>query len=158
MNSTIERLLTLRVGDVMSRDVVSIPSTKNMSEAADILMSHFISGAPVTGHQGQCLGMLSATDFVRCLADSKGAAFNSGEGNGTSRDRDPRASPAADQVASHISALVQTVRADQMLTDAARLMCQNHIHRLVALDDRARPSGVLTALDIVAALINAVEE
>ena len=32
MNSAIERLLTLRVGDVMSRNVVSIAATKNMSD------------------------------------------------------------------------------------------------------------------------------
>ena len=158
MNSTIERLLTLRVGDVMSRNVVSISSTKSMSEAADILMSHFISGAPITGQHGQCLGMLSATDFVRCLADPKDSASNTGQAKGSSSDRDSFRSPAANQVASHMSALVQTVRADQMLTDAARMMCQYHIHRLVALDDRGRPVGVLTALDIVAALIKAVEE
>lgn len=158
MNSTIERLLTLHVRDVMSREVVSVSGTKKMPEAADILMSHFISGAPVTDEHGQCVGMLSATDFVRCLADSKDSALNSGEGNGISRDRELRASPAADQVVSHMSALAQTVRADQMLTEAARMMCQNHVHRLVILDAQRRPTGVLTALDIVAAVIGAIEE
>ncbi|OYV80609.1 MAG: hypothetical protein B7Z73_18960, partial [Planctomycetia bacterium 21-64-5] len=66
--------------------------------------------------------------------------------------------PATDLVASHMSALVQTVAIDQPLTAAARLMCQNHIHRLIALDDQGRPAGVLTSLDIVAALISALEE
>ena len=159
MNSTIERLLTLRVGDVMSRNVVSIAATKNMSEAAEMLTRHFISGAPVTGQQGQCLGMLSATDFVRCVANAKDSASNAAsETNGSQNHRHSCPAPATDLVASHVSALVQTVRAEQPLTTAARLMCQNHIHRLVALDDRGRPIGMLTALDIVAALINAIEE
>jgi predicted transcriptional regulator len=159
MNSAIERLLTLRVCDVMSRNVVSIAATKNMSEAAGVLTQHFISGAPVIGQQGQCVGMLSAIDFVRCVAGTDGPTFG--------HDREPDGSwdrkhccpaPATDTVASHMSALVQTVQTDQSLTDAARLMCQNHIHRLVALDDQGRPVGVITSLDIVAALINAVEE
>ena len=155
MNSTIERLLSLRVRDVMSRNVVSIAATKSMSEAADALTRHFISGAPVTGQQGQCVGMLSATDFVRCVAGTKDSAP---ERNGSANHRHSCPAPTTDLVASHMSALVQTVRVEQPLTDAARLMCQNHIHRLVALDDQGRPAGVLTSLDIVAALINAVEE
>jgi predicted transcriptional regulator len=57
-----------------------------------------------------------------------------------------------------MSALVQTVGPDRPLTEAARLMCHNHIHRLLVLDAQGRPTGVVTALDIVAALINAVEE
>lgn len=159
MNSTIERLLTLRVSDIMSRNVISIAATQTMSEAADVLARHFISGAPVSGRQGQCLGMLSAVDFVRCVADAKRSASNAAaEKNGSQNHRHSCPAPTTDLVASHMSALVQTVRADQPLTAAARLMCQNHIHRLVALDDQGRAIGVLTALDIVAALINAIEE
>ena len=159
MNSTIERLLTLRVCDVMSRHVVSIAATKNMSEAADLLTRHFISGAPVTGPQGQCVGMLSATDFVRCVAAAKDSALDlAPERNGCQKHRHACPAPATDLVASHMSALVQSVASGQPLTEAARRMCQNHIHRLVVLDDQGRPTGVLTALDIVAELLNAVEE
>ena len=162
MNSTIERLLTLRVCDVMSTNVVSISASKSMTEAAGLLMQHFISGAPVTGPQGQCVGILSATDFVRCIADARENApipKGAGQGqNGAAGRRHSCPAPATDLVASHMSALVLTVRADQPLTEAARLMCQNHIHRLAALDDQGHPAGVLTSLDIVAALINAIEE
>lgn len=158
MNSTIERLLTLRVSDVMSTNVVSIPATKNMTEAAGALMQHFISGTPVTGQQGQCVGMLSAIDFVRCVADAPIPQGKLLEKNGATDRRHLCPAPATDLVASHMSALVQTVRTDQPLTEAARLMCQNHFHRLVALDDQGRPAGMLTSLDIVAAMINAIEE
>jgi predicted transcriptional regulator len=159
MNSAIERLLTLRVCDVMSRNVVSIAATKNMSEAAGVLTQHFISGAPVVGQQGQCVGMLSAIDFVRCVAGTDDPTLSRDrEQNGSGDRRHSCPAPATDTVASHMSALVQTVQTDQSLTDAARLMCQNHIHRLVALDHQGRPAGVITSLDIVAAMINAVEE
>ena len=162
MNSAIERLLTLRVSDVMSRNVVSVAATKSMAKAAEILAQNFISGAPVIGQQGQCVGILSATDFVRCVASSH---ENLSSSNGQCEKRSDAAGgrhscpiPATDLVASHMSALVQTVNSERPLTEAARLMCQNHIHRLIALDDKGRPAGVLTSLDIVAALINAIEE
>ena len=159
MNSAIERLLSLRVCDVMSRNVVSIAATKNMSEAAGVLTQHFISGAPVVGQQGQCVGMLSAIDFVRCVAENGDPTLHRDREQNGSRDRGHSCpAPATDAVASHMSALVQTVQTNQSLTDAARLMCQNHIHRLVALDEQGRPVGVITSLDIVAALINAIEE
>ena len=158
MNSAIERLLTLRVCDVMSRNVVSIGATKSMSEAAGVLTQHFISGAPVIGQQGQCVGVLSAIDFVRCVASTQEPTLSGGEQNGSRDRRHCCPAPATDTVASHMSALVQTVNTDQSVTHAARLMCQNHIHRLVALDDQGRPVGVITSLDLVAALINALEE
>lgn|SRR5487761_152232 len=162
MNSAIERLLTLRVSDVISRSVVSVASTKTMAEAAAVLAQNFISGVPVTDRQGKCVGILSATDFVRCVANShensSGTETAGGGQGGTAVRANSCPAPAADLVASHMSALVQTVRSDQSLTAAARLMCQNHIHRLVALDDQGRPAGVITSLDIVAALINAIEE
>jgi predicted transcriptional regulator len=162
MNSAIERLLTLRVCDVMSRNVITVEASKTMSQAATILTQHFISGAPVVGQQGQCVGIVSATDFVRCIAATNGNLFDVGQRDekhgGATGNRHSCAAPAADMVASHMSALVETVSVDQPLTEAARTMCQNHIHRLIALDSQGRPAGVLTSLDIVAALINAIEE
>jgi predicted transcriptional regulator len=160
MNSAIERLLTLRVSDVMSRNVVSVEAAETMRRAAGTLTQHFISGAPVVDKQGQCIGMLSATDFMQCVAELP-EDVSAGETDNRNGNRDvPHACPmpATDSVASHMSALVQPVEASQPLTQAARLMCQNHIHRLVVLDREGQPTGMLTSLDIVAAVINAVEE
>jgi predicted transcriptional regulator len=152
MNSAIERLLTLRISDVMSRNVIRVEAAKTMLEAAGTLMQHFISGAPVTAPEGQCIGILSATDFVRCCAEA-----GSGESGGRAKNSACPV-PLNDRVASHMSRLVQSIAVDRPLTEAARLMCQNHIHRLVVLDSEGRPVGMITALDIVSALINALEE
>src|SRR5487761_1825334 len=137
MNSAIERLLTLRVSDVISRNIVSIASTKTMAEAASVLAQHFISGVPVTDRHGKCVGILSATDFVRCVANLRDNSSAMEEQRGREHWAGVRGhscpAPATDLVASHMSALLQTVQIDRSLTAAARLMCENHIHRLVAL-------------------------
>ena len=64
MNSAIERLLTLRVEDVMNSPVAFIPHDVSMSDAARILTENEVTGAPVVNDQGQCIVILSATDFA----------------------------------------------------------------------------------------------
>ena len=66
--------------------------------------------------------------------------------------------PATDLVASYMTPTLETVSVSDSLMNAARLMCRRHIHRLVVLDNQARPVGMMTSLDIVAALVGAVEE
>ena len=46
MNSAIERLLALRVGDIMTANVVQIPVHQTMAEAASLMIRPEISGAP----------------------------------------------------------------------------------------------------------------
>ena len=65
MNSAIERLLTLRVADVMSKPVVTVSSYETMGHAARVLMKQSISGVPVVDEQQSCAGVLSALDFVK---------------------------------------------------------------------------------------------
>ncbi len=65
MNSTIERLLSLKVSDVMTPSVVTVSSHETMSEAAALMVEHHVSGMPVVDEAGHCVGVLSATDFVR---------------------------------------------------------------------------------------------
>jgi len=133
MNSAIERLLTLRVSDVMTKKVISISSQDSMADAARKLRDHSISGLPVVDSQERCTGILSALDFVKQAKDS-------------------------DRVSQHMTSSVQSIGASQPLLKAARVMCTNHIHRLPVLDDQQRPIGMVTALDVVAALIHAIEE
>jgi predicted transcriptional regulator len=44
------------------------------------------------------------------------------------------------------------------LLHAARIMCDQHIHRLIAVDRIGRPEGIVSSLDVVAALVQAVDE
>jgi CBS-domain-containing membrane protein len=152
MNSAIERLLTLRVADVMNKQVVHVSVNQSMADAARRLLKHSISGAPVVDEQQQCVGILSATDFVKKNGSrQEGSPTNGPEAAATPPDIE-------DRVADHMTPVVQSIRAEASLLDAARLMCRGHIHRVPVLDRQSRPVGMITALDIVAALVNAIEE
>ncbi len=56
----------------------------------------------------------------------------------------------------------QTAPDPGALTDtllaAARLMCEKHVHRLPVLDLDNKLVGLITAMDVVAALVNAMDE
>ncbi len=134
MNSATDRLWSLSIRDIMSPNVESLRTTQTMSEAADIFSEHHISGAPVVAETGQCEGVLSVFDFVR--------------------NRDA----SHEQIDAHMTRPAKTISADAPLLTAARLMCDEHVHRLIVVDEEGRPIATTTSLDLVSAMMNAMEE
>jgi len=51
--------------DLMSQKLIVLHQDTSMQEAARILRQELISGAPVVDEEGRCVGVLSATDFLR---------------------------------------------------------------------------------------------
>jgi len=157
MNSAIERLLGLRVGDVMTKSVVELPAHTTMAQAAETLVRHAISGAPVVDEQGHCVGVLSSVDFVQRERPP------SGDVEHQLRHDSPDApfhidAVAEDLVSTHMTPAVQSISAETSLVEAGRVMCAEHVHRLPVLDGRGRVVGVVSTLDLVAAMIHAIEE
>ena len=158
-----DRLHTLRVGDVMKRDVTTVSACQSMGRAAAVLADGELSGAPVVDEAGRCVGVLSATDFMRreCFAvdDDKSLQWVKQEftqcvPGGSQQISSVR----GDFVSDWMSPTDQTIAADALLATAANEMCLAHAHRLFVVDEHARPTGVLTSLDVVAALVNVLEE
>jgi CBS-domain-containing membrane protein len=58
-------LLSLTAGDLMSRDVKTIPAGMPLREAARELARLGIHGAPVGDEAGRCVGVLSVSDLAR---------------------------------------------------------------------------------------------
>jgi CBS domain-containing protein len=58
-------LLGLTAGDVMKGPVEVIPRGMTLDAAARRLRRAQVSGAPVVDEAGRCVGVLSATDFIR---------------------------------------------------------------------------------------------
>jgi CBS domain-containing protein len=55
----------MRVGDVMTRNVVSIRSDDRILKAARLMLQNRISGLPVVGAEGSLVGMVTEGDFLR---------------------------------------------------------------------------------------------
>ena len=61
----------LRLRDIMTRDVVTIPPDVSVREGMDLLTRHHISGAPVSAN-GRIVGVVSLTDLAELAAASPG--------------------------------------------------------------------------------------
>lgn len=170
MNSAIERLISLKVIDLMTRHVVCISQNATMGEAAQRMCEKNIGGMPVTDEQGRCVGIITTTDFTHrdqnrtetggmlVLDDEFAIQDEFSVRNGGAWSPVRIAYVAEDRVKTHMTPTLQTVNEDSSLLTAARIMCDEHIRRLVVLDESARPVGVIGSLDVVAAMVNAVEE
>jgi len=122
------------VGDLMTIEPVVTSADARVEDAIRLIETYQISGLPVVDDAGRLVGVISQTDLVR-LGD------------------EPRVSPRrrrALRVADVMSTPPITVERLTRLSDAARLMHDRHVHRVVAIDDVGRPVGVLSSMDFVA--------
>jgi CBS-domain-containing membrane protein len=58
-------LQALTAGDLMKPDLIPLPETMPLREAARLLLRNQIGGAPVVDARGRCVGVFSAMDFLR---------------------------------------------------------------------------------------------
>jgi CBS domain-containing protein len=56
------------VGDVMTKDVVTIGPDDSIWEAASLIDRHGVRRLPVVDYEGHVVGILARSDLVRCMA------------------------------------------------------------------------------------------
>lgn len=162
--NAVDRLQRLRVADVMSRRMTTIGANETLCQAAVQLAGHHVSGAPVVDETGHCVGVLTSNDFVRHIAEQAEGEAQGWRGGEFRLERANKNSPLQvrscerDQVRDHMSSAVQTISEDATLLAAAHEMCQSHIHHLLVLSSTGSPVGMVTTLDVVAALLQIVDE
>jgi CBS-domain-containing membrane protein len=149
----LQRLEGLFVADVMTRDVTTIPASATMDEAAARLTTRGVSGAPVVDGDGRCIGVLSAADFLRVAQRSVPTQRGASKPGESETQELPWNS-----VLRFMSTPVHTISPAAPMTQAAELMCIAHVHRLIVLDDREAPVGLVSTFDVVQALIHACDE
>lgn len=154
MATTLERLTNQRVEHLMARDVITVHEDASMAEAAQLMSNYGVTGLPVVDDFRRCVGVLSATDFVESQSGKRQCCLQhvSTTWDHTGLQRAEVLSQ--DRVKAHMSPKVQTIRELHSIVDAGRIMCHEHIHRLVVVDRQNRPIGVITSLDLVSALVN----
>jgi len=154
MRPASDRLLQLQVADVMNRAVISVRTSDSLTDAARILIENGISGAPVLDEIGQCVGVISVSDFVEREHQFGLARFF----NHPHPQPKPEFGAVQHLVGDYMSSPCQAVSADMPLVEAALLMCARHIHRLPVLDDAGQLVGIVTSLDMTAAMVNVVAD
>ena len=158
MTNALERLRTLTVSNVMARDVVWVTVQQPMAEIAGILLRHQISSAPVVDESGICVGIISATDFLRRDADRATSPTSPTSPASPASPASRRGWTPEDVAGTYMSTGVQSIPAGESILRAAKIMCNQHVHRLPVVSHDGRPVGIISTMDIIAALDNAIDE
>jgi CBS domain-containing protein len=64
----IEKMAKIRVKDLMSKDVISIPPDESIIEAATVMEKNKIDRLPVI-HSGRLVGIIARPDLIRALIE-----------------------------------------------------------------------------------------
>jgi CBS domain-containing protein len=126
----------LTVADLMTIDPIVIGVDAALEEAERLMRERHVSGLPVVDEQEGLVGVISQTNVL--------------EGGGMPVALLLRRKPSGLRVGELMTSPAVTVELTAPLVEAARLMRDNRIHRVVAVDERGRPVGVLSASDFVA--------
>ncbi len=129
-------LTDLRVADLMTIDPVVISVDASIEDAEELLRHNRITGLPVVDLGGRLVGVISQTDLLYLAVPAIQAIIRH-------RERGIR-------VGEVMSSPPVTIDGSATVRDAARRMDDERLHRLVAVDDHGRPTGVITAMDFVA--------
>ncbi|MGE0759730.1 MAG: HPP family protein [Pirellulaceae bacterium] len=148
MYPALDRLGTLLVRDVMTRHVVCLAQDQTLAEVAEVFTNKDISSAPVVDHNGTLVGVLSSVDFLKHRAEEDAAE------RGASGARQPAEKRVRDCMTRHVA----SIGADELLLRAAQIMCARHVHRLPVVGEDHRIEGLVSTMDIVSAMVNAIDE
>jgi CBS domain-containing protein len=119
------------VGSLMSSPVHTVGANTPLQNAGRLMLEHGIGSVIVVDDDGQLEGILTATDFIRLIAEG---------------DPDPSAT-----VSASMSTDVTTTTANESIQHVADLMVEHDFHHVPVLDE-GEVIGVITTTDLTAYL------
>ena len=136
----------LTVKDIMTPDVVSATPDMTIRDAMELLSERHLSGAPVIDG-GKVVGIFSASDILELLT-------NLNDTNPSLSFRRPkrRTSPLEDVTVDEVmTRKIESLPPDCAVDQAALLMVQKHIHRILIMDGD-RLVGIVSTSDLAKAV------
>ena len=144
--------------DVMQRHLITVSAETPLLDVQRLLVEEEITGAPVVDETGRLLGVVSTQDLLRAAEEEHDTAasearyfrddlvFSGPDWDRTSEDFQ-------DRLAERTVAEVMTqggvvVRPDASITDVARLMRSQRVHRVLVTEDD-RLVGLISTFHLV---------
>ncbi|MBI5681314.1 MAG: CBS domain-containing protein [Methanobacterium sp.] len=114
------------VMQVASQNLITLEPNINIKEAASILSSNEIEGAPVI-ENNEVTGILTLSDITKAIAEGKESL----------------------KIVEVMSKHIITVEEDLMISDAIEIMNKKKIGRLIVVDTDKIPVGIVTRTDLL---------
>lgn len=138
------------VASLMTPSVKTVHTDTSLSEAANLLVTHRISGLPVIDGDNNLVGIITEADFLRALG-----VPSQRPGHSVWQTLDAMFSPPSPVrepegvVADLMMESVITISPQQTLRQALEVMKQNQVKRLVVCDETQQVVGMITRSDLV---------
>ena len=151
MHAYHRRFGEIRCEEIMSRDIVSVAADTPLRRAWSLLRQHRIKALPVVNAERKLIGIVTQTDFTEhatwLSSNARGRAIVSRVGSMFgNNDRQRRV------VADIMTAPVQFVRPETLVTELVPAMADHGLHHLPVADAERRVMGIVTQSDLIAAL------
>jgi predicted transcriptional regulator len=126
---------TKKVGEIMTRDIISVKLDSTVAEILDKMVTNSISGVVVVDSGGDVVGVVSALDIFKLANGNPRINFKY-----TAEDI--------------MTPYTISVTPETTVEEAGRVMLENGIHRLVvtASPTRKKPLGIVTSTDVLRVL------
>lgn len=143
---------SLKVADVMTRDVVVVFDDALVRDVVRTLFSRDISGVPVVDHDGRLVGVVTEADLLTGAAYPARHRGTLGRLVALLRGHDDLERKAEGRIARDVmTAPPVFVRPDESVEVAARLMIESHIKRLPVVERGTRLVGIVSRHDLLQA-------
>ncbi|MDQ2622410.1 MAG: CBS domain-containing protein [Actinomycetota bacterium] len=150
------------VAEIMDREPASVSPDDGIKEVIDTMQTHDLPGVPVVDEVGKVIGIITDSDLV--ISDEKsdfhlphyvsimgGVVFLESTKHFEERAKKAFAATAADMMT--VDPI--TVSPDDPVERAGKLISDSTHNRLPVVDDEGRLVGVVTRVDVLAALTGA---
>ena len=123
---------SILVGDVMSRDVITIEPTKSIKTAAKLMIKHNIGGLPVVDPTGKLIGIITKTDMLRAFYERFKGAY---------------------KVADLMRHAYATAKPTHTIFHLVKILPMDPSRKIIIVDDNGVPVGVVTEWDLANASV-----
>lgn len=134
------------VGEVMTRDVVTVRSDTPFKEITAVLADRGVSAAPVVDERGTPVGVVSEADLLRKEVHRPGRFGEEAAPAAWAPERDKAR---AETAAGLMTAPAATARTDWSVTEAARVMDHDGVKRLPVVDEADHVVGIVSRSDLL---------
>jgi CBS domain-containing protein len=143
----------MQAKDIMTRDVVTVPPSASVREAAKLMTERRLSGLPVVTSDGRPVGMLTASDLLHRVETGTERRQSWFSGFFTNPDEMARQYAKAHGLKAHevMSRHVITVRDDASLSEVAEVLDRNGLKRVPVVRDGVLV-GIISRSDLVRVL------
>ena len=138
---TVNNMESIKVLDAMTKNVLVLPITATLADAAKLMKDKKISACPIL-EKGKAVCIITTTDMLNIYASGQ-----------KERHLDPWT-----PISECMSKPVIKISPSDSLKNAAKIMSERHIHHLIVADEEDKILGILSSLDITRAQIQADEK